>query len=49
MCIQMVSNDCKKAKGSIVLHKQTTFGRKLSLHRQTKVKIHMSYVITFDI
>ena len=50
MSIQMVSNDCKKAAGSsIVLHKQTSCGRKLSVQRQTKVKIHMSYVITFDI
>ena len=38
-----------KASGSIDLHKQTSLGRKLSVQRQTKVKIHMSYVITFDI
>ena len=39
----------QKAAGSIFLRKQTSCGRKLSLQRQTKVKIHMSYVITFDI
>ena len=49
MCIQMVSNDCKTAAGSIVLCKQTSCDRKLYVQRQTKVKIHMSYVITFDI
>ena len=38
-----------KAAGSIVLCKQTSCGRKLSVQRQTKVKIHMSYVITFGI
>ena len=38
-----------KAAGSIVLRKQTSCGRKLSVQRQTKVKIHMSYEITFDI
>ena len=40
-----------KAAGSIVLCKQTSCGRKLSVQRQTKVKshMHMSYVITFDI
>ena len=27
MCIQMVSDDCKKTAGSIVLRKQTSFGR----------------------
>ena len=37
MCIQMVSND-----GSIVIRKQTRFGRKLSVQRQTKA-------ISFDI
>ena len=46
MCIQMVSNDCKKTAGRIVICKQTSFGRKLSVQRQTKVKIHMSYIIT---
>ena len=48
MCIQMVGNDCKKLQYSIVLRKQTSFGRKLSVQRQTKGKIHMSHVITFD-
>ena len=38
-----------KAAGSIVLLKQTSCGRKLSVPRQTKVKILISYVITFDI
>ena len=37
----MVSNDYKKAAGSIVLCKQTSCGRKLSVQRQTKVKIHV--------
>ena len=40
MCIQMVRHDFKKAAYSIVLHEQTSCGRKLSLQRQTKVKIH---------
>ena len=35
--------------GSIVLLEQTSCGRKLSVQRQTIVRIHMSYVITFDI
>ena len=38
-----------KAASSIVLRKQTSCGRKLSEKRPTRVKIHMSYVITFDI
>ena len=46
MCIQMVIDNCKKLH---VLHKQTSFGRKLSVQRQTKVKTHMSYVVVFDI
>ena len=41
MRIQMVRNDGKKPAGILVICKQTRFGR-----RQTKVKIHMSYVIT---
>ena len=32
--------------GSIVLCKQTSYGMKLSVQKQTKVKIQMSYVIT---
>ena len=39
----------KKVAGSVVLRKQTSFGRKLCIQRQTKVKFHMSYVTTFDI
>ena len=39
----------QKAAGSIGLCKQNICGRTLSVQRQIKVKIHMSYVITFDI
>ena len=38
-----------KAAGSISLLILSICGKKLSVQRQTKVKIHMSYVITFDI
>ena len=38
-----------KAAGSIDLRKQISCGMKLSVQRQTKVKIHMSYGITFNI
>ena len=41
----MIVKSCRQQS----FHKQTRCNRKLSVLRQTKVKIHMSYVITFDI